>query len=309
MNKIMNTNLGQIRMSSRAAGAVVIDIEGIIGVPEDWQFENQDQRVSTYERFRQTIGQIAVIEASLVRVNIRSQGGNVNDALLIYDALCALDARVETFCHGYVASAATIIAQAGVVRKISSGTLYLIHRATSAFDGNAADAMQMASLLNKTDERIVQLYASRSGCEAAEFRELMSRDSGKGEWLTPEEVMAVGLADEVVRVSPLSKLTRKIRNFFKLEDDFELYHELEQGRGIENIEKRIDEINKYETQNKTEPELQKNQPTEADIAKSRAMPSLTTPKEDPVIEMLQPKTSANYGSYAQDVETFRSTIV
>ena len=64
-----------------------IDIEGTIGVPEEWQFEQPEQRVATYEKFREALRRIAAIEAPEVIVHIRSTGGDVNDALLIHDAL------------------------------------------------------------------------------------------------------------------------------------------------------------------------------------------------------------------------------
>ena len=101
---------------NNTAGVCQIDIEGTIGVPEEWQFEEPDARVATYERFRDTLRRIAEIEAPEVVVNIRSTGGDVNDALLIHDALRQLPARVTTRCYGYTASAATIIAQAPKMR-------------------------------------------------------------------------------------------------------------------------------------------------------------------------------------------------
>ena len=94
------------------AGSCRIEIEGTIGVPEEWQFDDPADRVATYERFRDAVRRIAEIEAPEVVVEIRSTGGDVNDALLIHDALRSLGARITTRCYGYTASAATIIAQA-----------------------------------------------------------------------------------------------------------------------------------------------------------------------------------------------------
>ena len=48
---------------NNTAGVCQIDIEGTIGVPEEWQFEEPDARVATYERFRDTLRRIAEIEA------------------------------------------------------------------------------------------------------------------------------------------------------------------------------------------------------------------------------------------------------
>ena len=36
-----------------SAEACHIDVEGTIGVPEEWQFEVPEERVATYEKFRQ----------------------------------------------------------------------------------------------------------------------------------------------------------------------------------------------------------------------------------------------------------------
>ena len=152
------------------AGVCQIDIEGTIGVPEEWQFDRPEARVATYEKFRDAVRRIAEIDASEVVVNIRSTGGDVNDALLIHDALTALGAHITTRCYGYTASAATIIAQAASpgCREISANALYLIHTAVCATEGNAAELNGKLDLLRQTDARIAAVYAARSGRPAAE---------------------------------------------------------------------------------------------------------------------------------------------
>ncbi len=129
-----------IRIRNRS-GVCSIDIEGTIGVPEAWQFDDPAERVATYDAFREAVQRIGRVEADEVVVNIRSTGGDVNDALLIYDALRALDARIVTRCYGYTASAATIIAQAASegAREVSANALYLVHKASCAAEGNAEE--------------------------------------------------------------------------------------------------------------------------------------------------------------------------
>ena len=177
-----------------------IDIEGTIGVPEKNQFENAASRVATFETFRKEVARIAAINATNVVVNIRSTGGDVNDALLIYDALQGLDARITTRCYGYTASAATIIAQAANegCREISTNAMYLIHKSTCAIEGNSSSLDARAELLRKTDERLAHLYAMHSGGEVEYFAELMSENNGEGRWLTAEETVQAGLADRII---------------------------------------------------------------------------------------------------------------
>lgn len=177
-----------------------IDIEGTIGVPEEHQFEDASSRVATFESFRREVKRIAEVAAKSVVVNIRSTGGDVNDALLIYDALRQLDATITTRCYGYTASAATIIAQAADEggREISSSALYLIHNATCSIDGNASSLDSRAELLRKTDEQLSRLYALHSGRDAEFFATLMAENNGEGKWLTAEEAIEAGLADRLI---------------------------------------------------------------------------------------------------------------
>ena len=81
-----------------------VDIEGVIGVPEEWQFDQPSSRVATYEKFRDSLDRLREIDAPEIVVNIRSTGGDVNDALLIYEALSSLDGHIVTRCYGYTAS-------------------------------------------------------------------------------------------------------------------------------------------------------------------------------------------------------------
>lgn len=177
-----------------------IDIEGTIGVSEECQWESADNRVATFERLRQEVKRIAEVNADEVVVNIRSTGGDVNDALLIYDALRGLDAHITTRCYGYTASAATIIAQAADegARELSANSLYLIHSATCAIDGNSHSLASRAELLRKTDERLAELYALHSGGDASYYASLMAENQGEGRWLTAEEAIEAGLADAII---------------------------------------------------------------------------------------------------------------
>lgn len=184
-----------------SAGIATIDIEGTIGVPE----YTENGAVATYETFKQRIGEVVSANPRKVVVNIRSTGGDVNDALLIYEALKEVK-NVETTCYGYTASAATIIAQAAAMgkRKMSANGLYLIHQASTYADGNANEMGAKAELLKKTDERIARIYEMASGRPAEEFTALMAENNGNGRWLSAEEALAAGLIDEIVNASHIT---------------------------------------------------------------------------------------------------------
>lgn len=195
-NKFMKTEI-KIR---NEASICTIDIEGVIGLAEESQFANSQHSIATYERFREELSAIEDIKEKEIIVNIRSTGGDVNDAFLIYESLSSLDAKITTRCYGYTASAATIIAQAAGegCREIANSALYLIHMSSSAIEGNSADLAERIELMKKSDDRIATLYAARSGKEKSHFEMLMAENGGRGRWLTPEEAIEAGLADRII---------------------------------------------------------------------------------------------------------------
>ena len=285
----------QIRNS---ADVCYIDIEGTIGVPEQWQFASPDDRVATYEKFRDAVARIAALDAPQVVVNIRSTGGDVNDALLIYDALAALDAEVTTRCYGYVASAATLIAQAASEgrREISAGALYLVHAAACAAEGNAAELEARAELLRKTDERLAALYARRSGRPQEEFAQRMAENNGNGRWLAPEEAVAAGLADKVVEAAeqPASSLARNIaRGWERLLTNIGLRPgpALPADRNVLHFDGEVQA-------------LRSRSAVAADEARRQAAPTSTQPREDPSCG--DTVRSANERAYAEDARRMRN---
>ena len=282
---------------NHSPGLCQIDIEGTIGVPEEWQFEDPDARVTTYERFRDTLRRIAEIDAEEVVVNIRSTGGDVNDALLIHDALCQLPAHITTRCYGYTASAATIIAQAASegCRCISANALYLIHASICSAEGNAAEMTRKIELLRQTDARIAGVYAARSGHPAGEFESLMSENNGNGRWLSPEEALAAGLADRII--DPADDSGKSLV-----------------GNLSEGWKRMIARIGRKKRQ---EPEPDRNvlhfdgegpqslihSAIAAEEARNRALPSRTRPCEDPSYG--DTIRSANERAYAEDARRLR----
>ena len=281
---------------NNTAGVCQIDIEGTIGVPEEWQFEEPDARVATYERFRDTLRRIAEIEAPEVVVNIRSTGGDVNDALLIHDALRQLPARITTRCYGYTASAATIIAQAASegCREISANALYLIHTAVCATEGNAAEIAGKLDLLHQTDARIAAVYAARSGRPAEEFEALMAENNGNGRWLSPEEAVAAGLADKVVETAGRSSsLARNIARGWE---------RLLAGIGLRPGEEEPADRSVLHSGEEVRA-LQRRSAVVSDETRQRFGATVTQPCEDPSYG--DTVRSANERAYAEDAKRFR----
>ena len=281
-----------------------IDIEGTIGVPEAWQFEEPEERVATYEKFREALRRIARIEAPEVIVNIRSTGGDVNDALLIHDALRDLGARITTRCYGYTASAATIIAQAASegCRELSAHALYLIHNAVCSTEGNAAELQSRLDLLRQTDARLARLYADRSGRPVEAFEALMAENNGNGRWLSPDEALEAGLVDRILDSAELPAPTDRVRR-----PQLRGWQRLLACIGLGERTGRVGCVPELPDDRNVlhfEEELQRRSQLAAEEARARFDATTLPPREDPSLgDALR---SANERAYAEDVKCFRN---
>ncbi len=121
----------------------------------------------------------------------------IADGFMIHDALKISRAKIETRVFSMTASAATIIAQSGDIRKMSSNALYLVHKSSNIVWGNANELRSQVDLLEKVDERIKDVYVKK-GAKKKRIDELMEEDNGNGKWIDAEEALSIGLIDEIM---------------------------------------------------------------------------------------------------------------
>ncbi len=137
--------------------------------------------------------QLNAITASAISVNINSPGGDVFDGIAIMNMLRAHPATVNVVVDGMAASAASFIAMAGDTVIMAPGAMMMIHDASGICQGDAADMLETAGLLDTISDNIAAIYAGRAGGTTAQWRETM-----KGEqWYTADEAVAARLADKV----------------------------------------------------------------------------------------------------------------
>lgn len=152
---------------------------------------------SSWIGIKKQLTAIADSKVTKIVVNINSPGGYVSDGLMIHDALKMSKATIETRVFSMTASAATIIAQAGDVRKMSSNSLYLIHHAMMGIGGNVNDVKQGLDDLEKVDARILDIYLKGKGAKEDKIKELFEENNGNGKWIDAEEALEAGLIDEI----------------------------------------------------------------------------------------------------------------
>lgn len=154
----------------------------------------------SYEYVR---SELSKLEGQDVNVYVSSLGGSLVHALKIR-RLFIDHGRVTCHLHGFVASAATILATGAKRVLMGRHALYLAHLNSLPVDlwgyhntediERAIEELQNNKLdLDKIDSTVAGIYAARGSKTAEEFHAIMA----KGLWMNAEEVLALGLADEL----------------------------------------------------------------------------------------------------------------
>jgi ATP-dependent protease ClpP protease subunit len=131
--------------------------------------------------------------AATIHLHINSPGGEVFEALAIYNVLRAHPATVVSHIEGLAASAASFVALAGDKVIISRNAVMMIHDALALAYGNAGELRELADLLDKMSDNIADIYSQKAGGGVEFWRERMRAES----WYTGAEAVEAGLADEM----------------------------------------------------------------------------------------------------------------
>ena len=131
-----------------------------------------------------------------ITVHINSVGGDLYAGIAIYNRLKSLPANVTTVNDGLAASAGSLIFQAGNTRKVHSGSNIMVHQAMGLLIGyyQTKDLKEVIKQLEAGNKAAVNIYAEASGRDAADMKAMVDKET----WLTGQEAVDAGLADEVV---------------------------------------------------------------------------------------------------------------
>jgi len=148
-------------------------------------------------------------QASTINVRINSFGGDAFGGLAIYNALLAHPAKKLVTIEGIAGSAASIIAMAGRV-KFARGAMMMIHNPSGGAGGNGSDLRSMADGLDKLADSLATVYQAKTGMSSEKVHELMDAET----WLSADEALALGFADEIDETLVVTPTNRAGTVFF-----------------------------------------------------------------------------------------------
>lgn len=123
-----------------------------------------------------------------------SIGGDLFDGLAMHNALSRLGERCTGRIDALAASAASVAVCGAHRVVIAANAMLMIHNPWTYAAGDAEDFRKVADVLDQTMEAIIAAYKAKApDIDEGELRRLVDAET----WLTANEAVALGLADEV----------------------------------------------------------------------------------------------------------------
>ena len=151
----------------------------------------------------------AAVGGADILVSLNSPGGDVFDALTIYNALRRYAGRVTTRVDGVAASAASLIAMAGDQLIMPDNAQLMIHNAWTLAGGTAEDLRATADMMDRIRDGVVAAYSRKSGLAAEKIVEMMDSTT----WMSAMEAQALGFCDLIedpIRLQMSSELAAEV---------------------------------------------------------------------------------------------------
>lgn len=133
------------------------------------------------------------VTTDTITIRLNSPGGDAFDGIAIYNQLKNHDAKVIAYVDGLAASAASIIAMAADELIMNTGSMMMIHEASTFAWGTKADIQKTLNALEGIDKSIADIYMTRFSGEREELNAMVEGET----WFTASEAVEAGLADKV----------------------------------------------------------------------------------------------------------------
>ena len=141
---------------------------------------------------------LALGDVEEVHFSIHSPGGSLLDGWAMYNLVKNLEVPTTAHIEGYAASMATIVALAADTVNMPKNAYWMVHNPSVGNKGDASSMREMADLLDKFEQDLVNIYVEKTGKPESEVRDLMSAGTqNKGTWMNGEEALAFGFIDSV----------------------------------------------------------------------------------------------------------------
>lgn len=149
---------------------------------------------------------LADLDVENINVYINSNGGVVDTAIAINNALRRHKAKVTVNIDGIAASAATLITCAGDIVRMPKNALFMIHNPSTIAMGDSEEMRKQADVLEKYKNSITETYLQKVNIDKEKLSELMDNET----WLNAEEALEYGFIDEIIENADIQVVENKV---------------------------------------------------------------------------------------------------
>jgi ATP-dependent Clp protease protease subunit len=168
---------------------------------QDWWTGEPIPSETSASAVRQAIENAGAVAA--INVYINSYGGDVKEGIAIYNLLVRSKAYITAYIDGFACSIASVIAMAADKVIMGSNTLMLIHNASMGAFGTSNDLRKTADDLDVINSAAIKSYQDKAGDKLTDdvLKNLLDNET----WLTAEQCIQYGLADEIASKIPAAQ--------------------------------------------------------------------------------------------------------
>lgn len=189
------------RIDALSDNEAEILIYDIIGFP----FNDAAEMIRTLSEMKQ----------GKITVRINSPGGDVFDAMAIFNALQSHKSKIVTRIESLAASSASFIALAGKEVQAYQNAMVMIHEPWSYSAGNQYDLREVADILEKISGNMVDIYAQNTNVGKREWRDLMKAET----WWTAKEAKEKGFVDTILDGKSVANAAFDLSMFANVPDE------------------------------------------------------------------------------------------
>lgn len=154
-----------------------------------------DPEDDTFITSKKVRDKLKELDGKDVNIHIKTRGGDAFESLEIRNMLKEYDGRINIYIKSIAASGGSIIATAAEKVFMFESAMQMIHKAWTIALGSADDLIEVAARLEKLDSSLIKTYMNKFAGTEDELEQLLADET----WLTPEEALAFGLADEIIK--------------------------------------------------------------------------------------------------------------
>lgn len=168
--------------------------EEIVEIGKDWEVNDWSA-----QNLIKGLYLLDKLEKTKIEIIWNSHGGDWYAGMAIYDFIKSLSSSVTIKAYGRIRSMGTIILQACHQRIIAPNCLFLIHYGELSFGGHSKNGIEAAEEEKRSNKLMEDIYLIRikekhKNYTRKRLQEFMKYDK----YMTPQEAIEIGLADEVV---------------------------------------------------------------------------------------------------------------